>query len=269
MRISDIGGVYERRGGRRGCRGGSALRPHPLVILSAAASTGGVFYDFGDTTRITKDGSERISSIFDRVSNDEAVQATDAQKPVWGATSPTGRRGATFAAASTRRLVGTTARLPDLLDGVTAYSCLWVATFSGFAAARAVWGVGDSGSSPNCIIDSANATTGLDNRARGDGSATTGNNGGAHGTSIVVSSTVFTGAAYSSWLDGTASVSSAANTRSIAVDTFVMGCRRLSGAYNAGMDGVIYALLVAPGIQWTTAQRQSYEAAARRYWVTG
>lgn len=216
--------------------------------------------------RATPDGSNRVASLSAVVGTCTVAEATDAAKPTLTATSPTGRKGLTLAASSSQKLVESSSALAAIIDGAQPYSSLWVAKFAGFSATRTVWGIGTAASSANCVQEGAASTSGNDDRTRGD-AATTSNAGSAHSTSIECVSTVYNGSTYSSWINGTLSINAGANTRAPTCDTFSLGCRRLTGAYSAYMDGEIYCLIVSTS-QWTTAERQALERAAKAYWGT-
>jgi len=247
----------------RGCNrsSGSALS----VLLAAPGAD--VFFDADDLTRITKDGSDKVSLLASRIGVHTVEQATGANQPTWGSTSPSGRRGITFTIASSTRLIDPLTTLGALYTATQGYSALWVAKIAAPTTGQTVWSIGDSGSSSNAITEGSTATTATDSRIRfGSGSSTT-NVGSVHNTTIVCVTSQFTGTTMSSWLNGATSIDALANSRSVAVDQLAIGARRLSGAFGSHFGGEFYGLILSR-TQWTAAQRQALESAARSYWGT-
>lgn len=251
--------------GRRPGRGGGGRRRTPLSILLAAPGAD-VFYDADYLAGITKDGSSKVSAMMSRIGGHTVEQATAGNQPTWGATSPSGRLGITFVAASNHRLVDPLTTLGALYDAVQAYSALWVVKFTTAAANQAVFGFGDSGSSANTIVEGTNSSS-QDVRIRTATSSTTNASVATHSTTIVCVTSLFTGGAYSSWLNGSAALSAAANVRSPTCDQFCIGARRLSGAFGLPFGGEFYGLILSRS-QWSTGERQTLEAAAKAYWGT-
>lgn len=251
-------------------RGRDGTRPRggrtPLQILLAAPGAD-AFFDADWLAGLTKDGSDKVSAMLSRIGSHTVEQATAGNQPTWGATSPSGKRGITFTGGSGHRLVDPLTTLGALYTGTQAYSALWVARFSApGTGTQSVWSIGASGSTTHVFHEGCENTTAADQRIRFTAAAVnTSNTGTAHTTTIVCATTLFTGSAYSSWLNGTASISAAANTRSSTVDQLAIGTRRISGAFGSNFTGEFYGLIISR-TQWTTAQRQALEQAAKQYW---
>lgn len=265
----DLSRACQRRlmaaAGRRKPRGGGGLSPTARALKRLLAAPGAdVFYDGDYLAGITKDGSEKVSALMSRIGVHTVEQATAGNQPVWGATSPTGRRGVTFTAASNHRLIDPLTTIGGLYDGSQAYSALWVVKLASAATLQCVWSIGDSGSSTNVIQERVGAS-GEDSRVRiadADSSAA-----GAHSTTIVCATTLYTGAAYSSWINGTLAINASANVVAPTCDQLAIGTRRNAGAYGLPFGGEFYCLILSR-TQWTASERQALEAAAKLYWGT-
>lgn len=233
-----------------------------LAILMTAPGVD-ADYDAAWLAGITKDGSEKVSALLSRVGGYTVEQATAGNQPTWGSTAPTGVRGISFVAANSHRLVDPLAALGGLYDATQAYSALWVVKFTTAAANQAVFGFGDSANSANTILEGSNSSS-QDVRIRTATSTTTNTNTGSptHSSTIVCATSLFTGSAYSSWINGVASLAAAANTRSAVCDQFVLGARRLNGAFGLPFGGDFYRLILSR-TQWSTSQRQLLEWAAK------
>lgn len=236
--------------------------PNMRVLLAAPS----LYLAYDADYQVTKDGSNLVTNLISRVGG-HTIAATGAQRPTWGASSPTGRRGITFASASANRLVDPLTVVAAQLDGTQAYSALWGARFTTptDGTQQILWGLGNSGNTADAIQEGIDATSGNDRRARGSVAlGLAAHAGNAHSTTIVTGSTVYTAATVSSWINGTASIVAAANVREPSCDMFLIGARRLSGAYAAHFNGEFFWLSIALGA-WTTAQRQAQEAALKAY----
>lgn len=256
-RLAHVGGA------RRKQRGGRGRRLSPLAILLAAPGAD-VFFDADDLTRVTKDGSDKVSAMLSRIGAHTVEQATGANQPTWGATSPTGKRGITFVTASSTRLVDPLTTIGALYDGTQAYSALWVVKLTSATANQAVWSVGDAASSANSVMEGANSSS----QATVIRTATAGttNAGGTVTTSIACFTSLFTGSAQSLWIDGVNAINAASNTRSPVCDQLTIGARRNSGAFGLFLGAEFYALILSR-TQWSTGERQQLEAAARAYYI--
>ena len=244
------------------------VRPlyNALAVLMGAPGAD-VFYDGGYLAGLTKDGSENVSNLASRIGV-HTVASSGGNRPVWGATSPSGARGIAFTAASSHRLVDPLTTLGGLYDDVQAYSWLWVGKIAAPTTAQRTFSFGNAGSTTDIISSSTVSGTGVDRfqRINAAGGLTT-NDGSAHSTAIVCHTGVFTGSAVSSWLNGTLSINAGANTRAPACDQFMIGALRTAGAYTAHFGGEFYALILSRS-QWTTTERQALERAAKTYWGT-
>lgn len=227
----------------------------------------GIFFYPDDATRITVDDSNKASSLIDRIGGNE-ITSSGALMPTLGAISPTGRRGLTFTASANHRMVSVDATIANLIEGNIPYSEFLVIQCTNLSASRVIWCIGDSGNSTNCIYDQIIATTGLDNTARGDGVGVAGSSGTvAHTTSIAVLTKIYDGDSTSSWINGVQSMTDLVNARTVAADQYIMGCRRLSGAFGAGMEGTIWAHGIAPNTIWTSQEREAVEADATEWFI--
>lgn len=240
----------------------------PLVTLLNAPSAD-VFFDGGWLQGMTRNSSNAVSALLSRIGSYTVEQATGANQPAWGATSPSGRRGITFTAASPHRLVDPAAVLAGLYDGNQEYSALYVAKYAAPTTQQMLWSFGDSASSPNVISSGSAVTSGADRRIRGDGVGQTGVNGAgaAHSASIACVTEVYSGAAYSSWINGVAAITAGSGVRTATCDQFMIGGYRSSGSFGLPFGGEFYGLILSR-VQWTTAERQVLERAARLYWGT-
>lgn len=256
-------GRFAAAGGlRRGQRGGAAPKSALDILLAAPGAD--VFYDADYLAGTTKDGSDKVSALMSRIGSHTVEQATSANQPVWGATSPTGKRGITFTIANSHRLVDPLTTIGALYDGTQAYSALWVVKLTSATANQAVWSIGDSGSSANSVMEGANSSS----QATVIRTATAGttNSGGTVTTNIACFTSLFTGSAQSLWIDGTNAINAAANTRAPVCDQLTIGARRNSGAFGLFLGAEFYALILSR-TQWSTSQRQALEAAARAYYI--
>lgn len=251
-------------------RGRGTMRPvYDALAVLLAAPGADAFYDVDYLAGVTKDGSDKVSALLSRIGGHTLEQSSGPNQPTWGALSPTGRRGITFTGASGHRLVDPLTTLGALYTGTQAYSALWVAKISApGTGTQAVWSIGASGSTTHVFHEGSQNTTGNDQRIRFTaGAANTENVGSAHSTTIVCATTLFTGSAYSAWLNGAASISASANTRSSTVDQLALGTRRISGAFGSNFTGEFYGLVLSR-LQWTANERQALERAAKAYWGT-
>lgn len=251
--------AFERRMGvRRRARGCGAVAGPAQWLATLRGATGlvAMFYP-EQASSVTKDGSNNVDALAPIVGT-ASLTETSTNRPVWGATSPTGRRGITFTAASSQRLKESSSALAAIIDGSQAYSSLWVAKQASAGATAALWSAGSS-STTDSIYEGVVSTGG--ERHRRFQTAATQNDGSALGTSIAMVSAVYTGSAYSSWLNGTASLVAAANVRAPTCDMFSIGCQ--VSATPAGHWGGDFWLLMLSTSQWSTAERQRYESAAR------
>jgi len=259
--------MTRRSGSRRSARvtmpvGNAALR----TLLAAPGAV--AIFDGSYAPSITKDGSNRVASWASRVGVHTVTQGTDANKPVANVTSPSGRAGLAFASASSQYLLDPLQVLGALFTGATAYSALVVAKFTATTLTQAMWSLGTAASTTHYIYEGTNNGGSNPERVlRFDGGATTNTGTLTHGTNTFCKTTVYTGAAISTWVDGVASSAAAANTRAPAVDTLVVGTRWASAASNNPFGGSMFMLILSTS-QWTAGQRQSLEAAARSYWGT-
>lgn len=214
---------------------------------------------------VTKNGSNQCASLLSRIGTYTVEQATDALKPVHGGvTSPTGKAGLAFVAASSQRLSAPDSVLAGILDGSQAYSALCVFRQGSTGSNRACWGAGST-TTNHSIYEGVSSTGG--ERCRRFDAAATQNDGSALGTAIALKTSVYTGSAYSTWLNGTASLAASANTRAPTCDNFTLGGFMATGALSGFWDGDFYALIIALS-QWSAAERQSYEVAAKAIWGT-
>jgi hypothetical protein len=260
MSARRFAGAHGRGAGARGSSG--VLTPLQVLLAAPGADA---FFDADDLTRITKDGSEKVSLLGSRIGAHTVEQGTSGNQPTWGATSPSGRRGITFVTASSHRLVDPLTTLGALYDGVQPYSALWVVKLTSATANQAVWSVGDSGSSANSIMEGANSSS--QSTVIRTATAGTTNAGGTVTTNIACFTSLFTGSAQSLWINGVNAINAASNTRSPTCDQLVIGARRNSGAFGLFLGAEFYGLILSR-TQWSASERQALEAAARVYWGT-
>lgn len=264
MSFFDIGDAYQRRGSRRGARGGGpVLNPHIRTMLGAPEAVALFYGDYG----VTRDGSNNTDALASRIGS-AVVTGSGATRPVWGATSPTGRRGLTFTSASSQKLTETSSALAALLDGSQAYSALWVVKFATptDGLQHLVWSCATAAGT-DYIQEGLTATTAVDRRSRRDGAGITSVGGIAHSATIVCATSVYSGSAYTTRINGGASMTAQANTRAPTCTEFILGGFRSAGTYSSFLNGELYCLLLAT-TAWTTQQCQDQEAAAKAYWGT-
>lgn len=172
-------------GGRRlSPRGGGGISPQARALKVLMAAPGAdVFYDGDYLAGIAKDGSNKVSAMLSRIGVHTVEQSSGLLQPTWGSTSPAGRRGITFTAASSHRLVDPLTTLGGLYDGSQAYSWLLVCKASALITQR-MFAFGDAASTAHGILHGMVVTTGLDRYHRVDASNTI-NDGAAFTTAIV------------------------------------------------------------------------------------
>jgi hypothetical protein len=170
---------------------------------------------------------------------------------------------------SGKYLINLASTLSPLLKGT--FSSLIVHSLGGASASRAIYGLGST--VDNSLIYEGYSAANVDQRRRVNATAGAAT---ATGTQTLPTNHVLTctyngsglDGIYNAWVDGVQSMANVDGVREAqdVVDVFVLG-----GSYAAGVNaldgGTLWALLLAPGVIWSTATRQRLESAARRWWL--
>lgn len=204
--------------------------------------------------------SDAVDSWTPRVGTD-VVTASGTDRPSYGSVVTRGKAGVTFNGTG-QILKKTGSTLAALIDGSQAYSSLIVAKTAG-GATRVVWSAGSLANAEYCA---EGTSSGADYKARRTVAlASTTNTGSVSpGTNPALLTTVYTGSAFSTWVNQAASLNAAANTRAPACDLFCIGGRFDTGSKNFLFDGTIWCVLLSTA-QWSD-ERTALENAARAYW---
>lgn len=258
-------GLGKPLSGATGSALGDNLAPSPLDTLLRAPGAEVIYNaDYGWTKSANK-----VSGLAAQLGNYALAQATGAQQPTYGATSPSGRAGISFSGGA-QRLVDPSAALAQLLDGTQQYSALSVS--SSPTITGALWSLGNSSTAFELGYENS-TTSGVFRLTRGH----SGGNASAIGSVTTVAGTIHcmthtltTNAALASaWTDGaiTINASAALSGKAPVCDTFALGGLFSNGAWTAPFTGTFYFLIISTSI-WSTAERQALEAAAKSYFGT-
>lgn len=239
-----------------------SLAPPLTTLVSARGVTGLWWSEQGVTTT----AAGKVSAWSALVGGGSVAQGTDANRPAYGTvTSPRGQRGIKFDSTASTRLFGAITGMAPLV-GTGSYSALSVYRAAGPASTNGVWGVGVSGSGEASCLEGCFTSAGLDQRLRRNAAAGTTTNASLVAiptTAPGVVTTTYDGAAYTSKINGTASLTAAANTRdTTGADQVNMGCWRVSGSNISFTSSTLWLVLVS-SVVWTAGEEAAYIAAAR------
>ena len=199
------------RGDRRGHRGGGVA----LSLAQRWALISGLLADYDPSllANITKDGSNKVSSFTSRVSGYNVAQATAGLQPVWSATSVNGFPGITYDGVDD--LLDGASGLAGAISGSAPYTAYYVGkmTTAGVASFMTTWSAGKTSDNTQWIQEYKDATPDRSNYGRSASTFTTHN-----GTQLLTTAAydhvgIFTGTAYTSYVNGTLSVNAGANTK--------------------------------------------------------
>jgi hypothetical protein len=262
-----------RGGSRRFSRSasGEPVDANLAAILSIlGAQSNGVFFDtaWDDGVDLVDDGgTERCVAVESRPISGQTQYTIGPQIsiPLGLATalSPTGKR--LLVGAGTQYIIGAAA-LAGLFVGTAAYTAVSVASRTN-SATMVEWSFALSSVTDNRINHYVSAAGNVDGRQRTQAGAGTLNTGGAMANAtLYVRSTTFSGAAYSSWMTGVASIVAQANTRApAALDELILGAQRSGGTLASFWVGQLGPLALCSGVL-SAPDRVALENAMRAYY---
>lgn len=233
---------------------------NPLAVLDGAA---GLVTFWNSSFGVTQSGG-RVSAWVDRKNSLTLTQPDFAFQPDWAGTAPKGQTGVRGVIARTAGMSCIGSSLFDVFDNADAYSFLMVRARTTTAANRPDWdfqpGLG------GFFVQRLSSTNVISYRRQETGGLNTTNSAAvAEPTAAAVVTGVFTGTTISQWTNGTVRINAGANTRNIGAYSGGGVTLFLDGLGGIG-DSTLWCLMIAAG-QWTTVQRQSYEAAATSIWL--
>jgi len=246
--------------------GASPALPAALRTLLSARGLVALF-DFDWRAGLALSGGN-VSAILSRTGGLIAVQASALRQPAWGAVSSTGRRGATFVAANTQRLMVSSASL-SAFQGAAPCSFLGVLRRDADAVSD-TWASLSTSTSNVSYISSGDQSVGRDRCQRRDaGSLQTAFSGaGVLANSIAYRRVnTFDGTNVRSWIDGAATIAATPLPASPAtIDNMGLGAvERLGGVAAFPGNYTMWGVMVG-NVAWTPAEVAQYTAAAAAYW---
>lgn len=213
------------------------------------------------------DSSNKVSLWLGRKGN-LLVQPSGPLQPLYGALSPAGRRGITFAAASSQYLIQSSSPIAAALANAS-YSMLAVLQPNATGASRTFWACGDV-DTQGTIAHQVTATGKEAYRRTTSAGGATNNTSTTDvgpAPSIVSATYDATADLYNSWVNGGAAQVNQSQTRdATGVDALLAGASMTLGAITNPTNATVWGLLIALGV-WTTADRLRLEQAARIYFL--
>jgi hypothetical protein len=247
------------RGGRRAQ--GASRSPLNTILGILAAQPLSAWFDPDWTPGVTiadDAGTPRMTSLQSRpISGQSQYVVSQGSLPLAPAlsTSPNGRR--LLAPAGAQYLSGA-ATLAAQFVGLAQYTAVAVASL-GSTAAGAVWSLSENAATSNLVNHLTSNVTRLEQAQRIQAAAATTNLGSAVPIGVGrVLSAQYTGAAYSTWIHGVASIVASANTRAPAVLDELILCARRIVTVQTFWTGLAGPLLLVSGVL-SASTRQTLE----------